>query len=321
MKIVANYKSFGRKYLRFLAFRKKNIRTSRFSLNSTYKFTKPYKILDTQNRFKSKDYTISSQSLFSTGMFTQLVICSPKFSYITDFQLKSCKNLIKKPYKKLLSLRIYTFFGVTKKPAEVRMGKGKGSKISYRVFPARAGFLLSSCFRRQNPKVSDLRFTSKAKTYFAKLPIRVSVLHGGCLKLILYPYIYNTSRKIFLKFFMYRGTKCIIIDNSGALVGRVVHSPQMKKAANLGSIVLVSIIKRDFGRRRIRLGQVFRALVLSCGFTTSRLVGHRVSSINTIVLIKKSDVVPISKRVKGPVPLELRRLKRTKFLAMGSYVF
>lgn len=120
---------------------------------------------------------------------------------------------------------------------------------------------------------------------------------------------------------MYRGTKCTIIDNSGALVGRVVYTSSNKKSAILGSIVLVSIIKRDFGRRRIKIGQVFRALVLGRGFQTKRYFGNQTTNFNTIVLIKKSDVIPISKRIYGPVPLELRKLKLFKFISMGAYIY
>lgn len=118
---------------------------------------------------------------------------------------------------------------------------------------------------------------------------------------------------------MYRRTKCSVIDNSGAKVVRVIHT--RNSPAPLGSVVLVSIVKRNFNRRRIKFGQVFRALVLSCGFQFSRISGQFIRGPNNVVLLKRSDVITISKRIKGPVPLELRRLKFSKILSMGSYVF
>jgi large subunit ribosomal protein L14 len=120
---------------------------------------------------------------------------------------------------------------------------------------------------------------------------------------------------------MYRGSKCTIIDNSGARIGRVIRTNVNTNPIRVGSIILVSILKRDFTRKRIRLGQVFRAIVLSRGFLTSREFGHLVSGNNIIMLLKRTDVVPVSKRIKGPVPPELRKLKFSKLMSMGMYVF
>src|SRR5690606_6014972 len=108
---------------------------------------------------------------------------------------------------------------------------------------------------------------------------------------------------------------------SGARVGRVIHTSSIFCPSSLGAVILVSIIKRDFNRKRIRLGQVFRALVIGRGFNTRRIFGQSVYSSNTLVLIKRSEIVPVSKRINGPVPLELRKRKLLKFLAMGTYVF
>lgn len=120
---------------------------------------------------------------------------------------------------------------------------------------------------------------------------------------------------------MYRGSKCAIIDNSGARIGRLIYLNHNSKPADLGSIVLVSIIKRDFNRRRIRLGQVFRAVVLGRGFPTGRVFGHIVQSFNIVVLLRRTDIVTVSKRIKGPIPIEFRRLQFLKLIAMGTYVF
>jgi large subunit ribosomal protein L14 len=120
---------------------------------------------------------------------------------------------------------------------------------------------------------------------------------------------------------MYLGSNCSIIDNSGAKIGRVIYSSRRVKPAPLGSIILVSIIKRDFFRKKIRLGQVFRALVIGRGFPRTRVFGETIRMQNTIILLKRTGAVPISKRIKGPVPLELRQLRLPKLLAMGAYVF
>jgi len=174
-------KKFGYTYSRSIMFRKKYILKSRFnkSTNNSYRFSKFYKILNFKNYFKSTDYIVCSNSQISTGKVIQFIVQSSKFNYITDFQLKTCRNLIKKPYKKIMELRIYPYFGITKKPAEVRMGKGKGSKISHYAFPVQAGNSIGVCVKHTNSKINFLKFSNKVNIYFSKLPVRIGLLNGG----------------------------------------------------------------------------------------------------------------------------------------------
>jgi large subunit ribosomal protein L16 len=69
---------------------------------------------------------------------------SNSYSLITSNQLKSAYNCMKKKLKKSghLILHIFPVIGLTKKPIEVRMGKGKGSKISFYAYPVRPGKIL-----------------------------------------------------------------------------------------------------------------------------------------------------------------------------------
>lgn len=120
---------------------------------------------------------------------------------------------------------------------------------------------------------------------------------------------------------MYKGTLCTVVDNSGAKIVRVIHTRYPSLPSRLASIVLVSIVKCTSKRRKFRPGLVFRALVVSTGFKTTRGFGYSASGSNMVVILKKSDIVTISKRIYTPVPLELRRLKLTKILSMGSFVY
>ena len=63
---------------------------------------------------------------------------------ITDNQLKAIYNFIRRKLKKsgTFTQHIFTNIGLTKKPVEVRMGKGKGSKIHCYVYPVRPGKIL-----------------------------------------------------------------------------------------------------------------------------------------------------------------------------------
>jgi len=76
--------------------------------------------------------------------FTQknnFILKSISYSLLTEFQLKAAYNLLKKKIKKNGHIIPHVFcnIGLTKKPVEVRMGKGKGGKIACYVYPVRPG--------------------------------------------------------------------------------------------------------------------------------------------------------------------------------------
>jgi len=70
-------------------------------------------------------------------------IKSTKCSRITSQQIEAIRKLISRKMHKSGSIKftIFPFLPVTSKPAEVRMGKGKGS-LNYWCFPVKSGRLL-----------------------------------------------------------------------------------------------------------------------------------------------------------------------------------
>lgn len=175
-------RNFGASYSPVVIFRKKNLNPNRFTSYGSYKFSKFYKIIGCKAAPRSM--LCLSTSVVTSGRFIQVVSKFPNFGYLKDFQIKASKNLVKKPYKRFFVFRMYPYLGVTKKPAEVRMGKGKGSKVSHYVFPMSSGFTLALGSRRLNPQISDLRFQSKVSSYLSKLPFTFSMYTGSFLVLI-----------------------------------------------------------------------------------------------------------------------------------------
>ncbi len=72
------------------------------------------------------------------------ILKSTSYSLLTDKQLKAAYNCMKKRIKKSGHLIIHVFptIGLSKKPVEVRMGKGKGSKINMYAYAVRPGKVL-----------------------------------------------------------------------------------------------------------------------------------------------------------------------------------
>jgi hypothetical protein len=174
MVLKSIWKGFGVAYLTVVRFKKKNLFPNRFGLRGTYRFTKFHKLVSHGSHAHTIPNIVSADSPYSSGVLVRVVPRSPNFQYLADFNMKSCQNLIKKPYKRFIRSYAYPYLGVTKKPAEVRMGKGKGSKISHRVFPVHSGFRLFSGVRRTNTRTSDSRLRDKVRVYVAKYPISCS---------------------------------------------------------------------------------------------------------------------------------------------------
>jgi large subunit ribosomal protein L14 len=111
-----------------------------------------------------------------------------------------------------------------------------------------------------------------------------------------------------------------IQDNSGIKLGKCIRVPKIGYA-KLGTVILISIVRKESRKKRLKLGQLCKALVVNTSNINFRRSGHWVKSLNSVIILKRSDDVPISKRIKGPVCSELRRTKMSRILSMGSYVF
>lgn len=103
--------------------------------NFNIKFLKKYKKPHSKVRLVGYGF---SNSAVSNNNFA---IKSLSYGRITASQIESARRAIRKITKKSghIFIRIYPFMPLTKKPAEVRMGKGKGSKIRAWVCPVKPG--------------------------------------------------------------------------------------------------------------------------------------------------------------------------------------
>jgi len=133
-----------------------------FLKNKLYKWFLPNKIIkhpSSLTRFNTKFSIINFASIFNTNkqfldkfafqkkrhLYT-LRLFAKQFAYISFAEIDSAYRAIKRLSKRLLKnrvfLRSYPFMYLTKKPAEVRMGKGKGNKIRDRICPIRPGKII-----------------------------------------------------------------------------------------------------------------------------------------------------------------------------------
>jgi ribosomal protein L16/L10AE len=104
-----------------------------------------------------------------------VIIRAVRAHELTESALKAFRKAISsKRLRKLYVNRAVPYHELTKKPAEVRMGKGKGVKIQRRIFPFPAGRILSefNLKRRRRLFFFTVKLMKKAAK---KLPFPVFV--------------------------------------------------------------------------------------------------------------------------------------------------
>lgn len=147
----------------FIRFKFKRVIDNRFSPASIYKYKKFYKI---KYKFSAtKPLFVFSRDLESLFKVRLLSTTTRLFQ---AKNLKAFKMFVRKPYTKIMSIIVNPYKGFTKKPSEVRMGKGKGGKIAFRAFPMRVGSLIASLPERAYPPLSYPRTYQKFCVYSNK---------------------------------------------------------------------------------------------------------------------------------------------------------
>jgi len=116
-------------------------------------------------------------SISSPLRFRRVVVKSASYGYISANAIEAFRKVIAPHFRKKKSkiykflIRCYPYMPLTKKPAEVRMGGGKGSKVRGFFSPVRPGQILFEVFVRE-PAATKSLFTYAAR----KLPVSVTII-------------------------------------------------------------------------------------------------------------------------------------------------
>lgn len=104
--------------------------------------------------------------------FGQIGLKATSFGILTQKQIEMLKNTINKYIKKTgkLKINIFAFSPLTKKPLEVRMGKGKGAVNSW-IAKIRSGTMI--CEIKTNKYTTAIKALSSVKY---KLPFKSKIL-------------------------------------------------------------------------------------------------------------------------------------------------
>jgi large subunit ribosomal protein L14 len=119
---------------------------------------------------------------------------------------------------------------------------------------------------------------------------------------------------------VFTGTQLYVADNSGGYLAycvKLVSRPRFRWAT-VGDTLLVTM-KRIRPNRRVKKGELYRALLVNTRTPLRRTADSLAFHQNCVVVLKKDDVVPLASRLKATAPFELRTKGFRRILTMSSF--
>ncbi len=235
--------------------------------------------------------------------FRRVVVKSIKYGYVSSSSIEAFRKVIAPHFRKKkskiykFSIKCYPYLPLTKKPAEVRMGGGKGTKVRDFFSPVRPGQILFDVVIK-NPGQTKKLFLYAAR----KLAVPVKVF---CVLKML-TFINNNS-------------KVWISDNSGVSRIRsiIIYNRRAGKVADL----FVGSLSRVKPRRKLKKGQIFRALIVQGRKNLFRAFGSYIRSLSIrSILIRRAEFIPLTNRVNGFFFYEIKLIKEYKFNSLTVYI-
>lgn len=114
------------------------------------------------------------------------------------------------------------------------------------------------------------------------------------------------------------GTSIQVIDNSGAKIVECIKVLGSRSQLALAGALLVVAVKRVNPKKRIKKGEIFRAVLVGTSKSFLRKNGFSVSfGVNCAVIVNAKNI-PIGTRVLGPVMSDVRSRGFIKIVSMAT---
>jgi len=114
-----------------------------------------------------------SVSGLTTNRLGRFVLRAMDNARISAHQIEAARRIVKKFIRKSfrLHIQIYPFAPITKRPSDVRMGKGKGTKIIDWIYPIKMGKVIFELIpkrrRRRSKKFSNYKIIQEMNAIYA----------------------------------------------------------------------------------------------------------------------------------------------------------
>jgi len=114
------------------------------------------------------------------------------------------------------------------------------------------------------------------------------------------------------------GSLLKVIDNSGARVVECIKVLGNKGQVALPGSLLVVSVKRINPKKRIKKGEIFRAILVATRKTFLRQNGFNVTFSENCAVLVNNKGIPLGTRLLGPVMLEVRSSGFLKVVSMST---
>jgi large subunit ribosomal protein L14 len=118
-----------------------------------------------------------------------------------------------------------------------------------------------------------------------------------------------------------RETRLKVIDNSGAKWVQCIQvlGGAKRKSASIGDLIVVAI-KQALPKGKVKKGEVQKALIVRTKKEIHRKDGSSFKFDNNTAILVNNNGEPVSTRIFGPIPRELRKKRWMKIIALAPSV-
>ena len=118
-----------------------------------------------------------------------------------------------------------------------------------------------------------------------------------------------------------RETQLKVIDNSGAKWVQCIQvlGGAKRKNASIGDLIVVAI-KQALPQGKVKKGEVQKALIVRSKKEIHRPDGSSFKFDHNTVILVNNNCEPISTRIFGPIPRELRKKRWMKIITLAPSV-
>lgn len=116
-----------------------------------------------------------------------------------------------------------------------------------------------------------------------------------------------------------KDTKLQVLDNSSVRIIKCLHVFK-QKIIKPGSI-LTGVIKKFQPYKKNKISQICKVIVIRCAINNKRKSSLVLKdNLNAVILLKKTEFMPIGTRIFGPICSELRKIFLVKLITLASYL-
>jgi large subunit ribosomal protein L14 len=118
---------------------------------------------------------------------------------------------------------------------------------------------------------------------------------------------------------IYKQTILQVVDRTGGVTAKCIKvlGGTINNYGNIGSFIVV-VITKGRPNKKVKKGQIYRALIVRTKKGLKRYTGLHIKFGSNAIILLKPNLSPLGKRIRGPIPIELRSKKYVKYISLSK---